>query len=54
MNLNRNLTLLHSEKRLRLVQDEHIAIYEAIAAGNADLAEMRMAEHISNARKRVF
>jgi len=54
MNLNRNLTLLHSEKRLRLVQDEHIAIYDAIAAGNADLADSKMAGHIRNARKRVF
>jgi len=54
MNLNRNLTLLHSDDRLRLVQDEHIAVYEAIATGNADLADDRMAAHIANARKRVF
>ena len=44
------------EKRLRAEQSlqEHRAIYEAIAAGDARAAEQRMVEHIENARRSIL
>ena len=44
------------EKASRAAQSvkEHRAIYEAIAAGNEDAAEMRIGEHIENARKSML
>lgn len=54
MNLTRNLSLLRTSSRLRLVQDEHYAIVEAIQARNAPRARAAMASHIENARRRMF
>jgi DNA-binding FadR family transcriptional regulator len=54
MNLMRNLSLLRTAQRLRLVQDEHRAIVEAIAAGDAAAAGGAMRAHIDNARQRMF
>lgn len=54
MNLTRGLSLLASKKRLRMVQDEHLAIVEAIAAQDGDQAEAAMRTHIDNARHRMF
>jgi GntR family transcriptional regulator, transcriptional repressor for pyruvate dehydrogenase complex len=54
MNLMRNLSLLRTAERLRLVQDEHHAIVEAIAARDADAAGAAMRAHIDNARHRMF
>ena len=44
------------EKRLRAERSlqEHRAIYEAIAAGDARAAEQRMVEHIENARRSIL
>jgi DNA-binding FadR family transcriptional regulator len=54
MNLTRNLSLLRTKERLRLVQDEHHAIVMAIAAGDAEEARAAMHSHIDNARHRMF
>jgi len=54
MNLLRNLSLLRTAQRLRLVQDEHRAIVDAIAARDAGAARTAMQSHIDNARRRMF
>lgn len=54
MNLTRNLSLLKTVERLRLVQDEHIAIVAAIEARNGAGARAAMEAHIENARHRMF
>lgn len=54
LNLTRNLSLTKPKDRLQLVQKEHYAIFDAIAAGNQAAARDAMRAHIENARKRVF
>jgi DNA-binding FadR family transcriptional regulator len=54
MNLTRNLSLLRPQPRLRLVQDEHAAIFAAIEARDAVAARRTMESHIENARIRMF
>jgi GntR family transcriptional repressor for pyruvate dehydrogenase complex len=54
MNLTRNLSLMRTARRLRLVQDEHIAIVAAIEARDGPLARLAMENHIENARRRMF
>jgi DNA-binding FadR family transcriptional regulator len=54
MNLSRNLTLLHTQARLRKVQDEHVAVVDAIAAREPDAARTAMETHIRNAHRRMF
>jgi GntR family transcriptional repressor for pyruvate dehydrogenase complex len=54
MNLTRNLSLLRTEARLRLVQDEHGSILAAIEARDASAARTAMETHIENARRRMF
>jgi GntR family transcriptional repressor for pyruvate dehydrogenase complex len=54
MNLTRNLSLLRTDRRLRLVQDEHSAIVEAIRARHGTRARAAMENHIENARRRMF
>lgn len=54
MNVNRNLSMLRAAKRVRLVQDEHHAILEAIARRDPDAARDAMQRHIANARRRMF
>ncbi|WP_050524629.1 FadR/GntR family transcriptional regulator [Pseudorhodobacter wandonensis] len=54
LNLTRNLSLTKPKDRLQLVQKEHYAIYNAIAAGDQIAAREAMRAHIENARKRVF
>lgn len=54
MNLLRNLSLLRTAQRLRLVQDEHRAIVDAIAASQPQAARIAMQTHIDNARRRMF
>jgi GntR family transcriptional repressor for pyruvate dehydrogenase complex len=53
MNLTRNLSLRNAA-RLRLVQNEHVAIVAAIEARNAARARAAMERHIENARRRMF
>jgi GntR family transcriptional repressor for pyruvate dehydrogenase complex len=54
MNLSRNLSMLRTESRLRLVQEEHVAILEAIEARDNLRARAAMEIHINNARYRMF
>jgi GntR family transcriptional repressor for pyruvate dehydrogenase complex len=54
MQLSRNLSLLGTEARLRLVQEEHVAILEAIESRDSLHARAAMEIHINNARYRMF
>ena len=54
INLSRSLSLTHPIERLRTVQREHIAIFEAIEAGNKEAASSAMRRHISNTCDKVF
>jgi DNA-binding FadR family transcriptional regulator len=54
MNLTRNLSMLRTDARLRLVQDEHRAILTAIEARDNAAARIAMETHIENARRRMF
>ncbi|MDL2191307.1 FadR/GntR family transcriptional regulator [Cobetia sp. LC6] len=54
MNLTRGLSLRASEERLRIVQDEHQAIIDAIADKDATAAESAMRAHLEGARRRMF
>lgn len=54
MHLVRNLSLLRTEARLRLVQEEHVAVLEAIEARDSLRARAAMEIHINNARYRMF
>jgi DNA-binding FadR family transcriptional regulator len=53
MNLTRNLSLRQAA-RLRLVQNEHVAIVAALEARDAARARAAMEHHIENARRRMF
>mgnify|MGYP000194143896 CR=1 FL=1 len=54
MNLTRGLSLMASEARLRIVQDEHLAIVNAIVDKDGDAAAQAMKAHLENARRRMF
>ncbi|WP_369921225.1 FadR/GntR family transcriptional regulator [Marinomonas polaris] len=54
INITRNLSLLHPESRLQLVQKEHNEIVEAIRDGNPTAAREAMKKHLNSARNRMF
>jgi len=54
MNLARNLSLMRPADRLKLVQGEHVAIYEAIRDRDPERARAAMVDHLNNARRRIF
>lgn len=54
INLSRNLSLARPAARLRIVQAEHIAIFDAVASRNAEEARSAMRSHLSNACSRIF
>jgi DNA-binding FadR family transcriptional regulator len=54
MNITRSLSLLRTEERIRRVQDEHVAIVDALRQRDADAAGATMQAHILNARRRMF
>ena len=54
MNVSRSLTLRRSETSLRMVQDEHVIVVEAIRRRDAEAAAASMRTHILNARHRMF
>jgi GntR family transcriptional regulator, transcriptional repressor for pyruvate dehydrogenase complex len=54
MNITRSLSLMRPETRTRLVQDEHVAIVDAIRRRDPDEAGRQMRTHILNARQRMF
>lgn len=54
MNVTRNLSLMRTEARIRTVQDEHVAIFEAIRRRDAAGARAAMETHVLAARRRMF
>lgn len=54
MTLSRSLSMLLSDARQRLVQAEHRAVIDAIAAQDAEAARAAMERHIAAARDRMF
>jgi DNA-binding FadR family transcriptional regulator len=54
MNLSRNLSLVKSIERQQLVQQEHLAVLEAIRRRDASGAEQAMRAHLENAMVRMF
>jgi DNA-binding FadR family transcriptional regulator len=54
MNLSRNLSLVKSIERQRLVQQEHLEVLEAIQARDAERAAKAMRAHLERAVNRMF
>jgi GntR family transcriptional repressor for pyruvate dehydrogenase complex len=54
MNLSRNLSLVKTVERQRLVQAEHMAVLDAIRRKDAAGAGAAMREHLENALERMF
>jgi GntR family transcriptional regulator, transcriptional repressor for pyruvate dehydrogenase complex len=54
MNLSRNLSLVKSIERQRIVQQEHLEVLEAIQARDAVRASEAMREHLEHAVSRMF
>jgi DNA-binding FadR family transcriptional regulator len=54
MNLSRNLSLVKSIERQQLVQQEHLAVLDAIRRRDASGAQQAMREHLENAMVRMF
>jgi DNA-binding GntR family transcriptional regulator len=45
---------MRAETRVRQVQDEHVAIVEALRNRDAEAAGAHMERHVLNARRRMF
>ena len=54
MNITRSLSLRRTAERIRQVQDEHVAIVDAIRRRDGDAAAELMQAHIQFARRRMF
>ncbi len=54
MNLMRNLSLVKSTERQKLVQTEHQAIVQALQRRDGPAAALAMRQHLENARDRMF
>ncbi|WP_322042267.1 FadR/GntR family transcriptional regulator [Paraburkholderia sp. J67] len=54
MNLSRNLSLVKSIERQRIVQQEHLEVLEAIQARDAARAAQAMRDHLEHAVSRMF
>ncbi|MDR5739580.1 MULTISPECIES: FadR/GntR family transcriptional regulator [unclassified Caballeronia] len=54
MNLSRNLSLVKTLERQRLVQREHLDVLEAIRAGDSARAAHSMKTHLESALNRMF
>ncbi|WP_425502659.1 FadR/GntR family transcriptional regulator [Pelagibacterium limicola] len=54
MNITRHLSLMRTRERSNAVQDEHVAIVEAIRRRDPEQASKAMQQHILNARQRMF
>ena len=54
MNLSRNLSLVKTVERQRLVQAEHRAVLDAIRGHDVEAAGYAMRTHLMNARDRMF
>jgi len=54
MNLSRNLSLVKSIERQRIVQQEHLEVLEAVRARDAERAARAMRVHLEHAVSRMF
>lgn len=54
MNVTRSLSLRRPKERAQVVQDEHLAVLEALWRRDSEAAGNRMREHLANARRRMF
>jgi GntR family transcriptional repressor for pyruvate dehydrogenase complex len=54
MNITRNLSLRRTQRRVQLVQDEHVLVVEAVRRRDAAAAAENMRTHILAARRRMF
>jgi len=54
MNLMRNLSLVKSTERQKLVQTEHQAVVRALRSRDSQAAAQAMRQHLENARDRMF
>jgi GntR family transcriptional regulator, transcriptional repressor for pyruvate dehydrogenase complex len=54
MNLSRNLSLVKSIERQRIVQQEHLEVLEAIQARDSERAAQAMRDHLEHAVSRMF
>jgi DNA-binding FadR family transcriptional regulator len=54
ISLARSLSLTHPRERLRIVQQEHAVILDAIESGDAEAAAAAMTTHLDNACRRIF
>jgi DNA-binding FadR family transcriptional regulator len=54
INLARSLSLTRPIEHLRTVQNEHVFMFEAIAAGDGEVARAAMRAHVKNSCSRVF
>lgn len=54
VNLARSLNLTRPLDHLRLVQNEHVVLYEAIEARDRQAARLAMRAHVENACSRIF
>lgn len=54
MNLSRNLSLVKSIERQRIVQQEHLEVLEAIQARDVQRASQAMRDHLEHAVSRMF
>jgi len=54
MNLSRNLSLVKSIERQRVVQQEHLEVLEAVRERNPERASRAMREHLEHAVNRMF
>jgi GntR family transcriptional repressor for pyruvate dehydrogenase complex len=54
MNITRNISLMRSQKRRLLVQEEHRRIVDAIRTSDDELARTAMRAHIDNSRHRAL
>jgi len=54
MNLSRNLSLVKSIERQRVVQQEHLEVLEAVRARDPERASSAMREHLEHAVSRMF
>lgn len=54
MNITRGLSLLAPKERLKTVQDEHLAVINAIVEKDQAKAADCMRTHLENARRRMF
>jgi len=54
MNITRHLTRMRTPAHIRIVQDEHVAVVDAIRRRDAGGAAEAMRRHVLNARERMF